>query len=87
MIGMSVRWGDFQAQRRATPVYVQLADWIADRITAGDLAPYDQLPAQRELAELTGHATETVKNAYRVLRERGLAESSNVGTFVRPQQS
>ena len=73
---------DFAAQRRATPVYVQLAYWIAGRIASGELAPYAQLPAQRELADITGHSAETVKNAYRVLRERGLVESSNVGTFV-----
>lgn len=80
---MPVNWSDFHARRIATPVYVQLADWIAERITAGELAPDEQLPAQRDLADITGHSAETVKNAYRVLRERGLAESSNVGTFVR----
>jgi DNA-binding GntR family transcriptional regulator len=64
-------------------VYEQLADFIAARIESGDIPRGSQLPAQRELADVTGHSPETIKNAYRVLRERGLAESSNIGTFVK----
>lgn len=79
---MAVTWSDFSARRMAMPVYVQFANWIAERITAGDLQPDDQLPAQRELADITGHSVETIANAMRLLRERGLVESSNVGTFV-----
>jgi DNA-binding transcriptional regulator YhcF (GntR family) len=80
---MAVAWEDFQGRRSAQPVYVQLADWIAARIETGDIQPGEQLPAQRDLADITGHSPETIKNAYRVLRERELAESSNIGTFVK----
>lgn len=83
---MSVMWSQFQPVRSATPVYVQLADWIADRITSGELQPGEQLPAERQLAELIGHAPETVSKAKRVLVDRGLVESTQgVGTFVRRQ--
>ncbi|HXC85810.1 MAG TPA: GntR family transcriptional regulator [Trebonia sp.] len=81
---MSVTWSEFQARRGATPVYVQLADWIAGRIAAGELESGDQLPAERELAELVGHSPETVSKAKRVLIERGLIESAQgIGTFVK----
>jgi GntR family transcriptional regulator len=79
---MAVNWTDFQARRTATPVYVQLADWVEARIRAGDLAPDTQLPSQRELGELTGHSTETAGKAMALLRQRGLVETSTIGTFV-----
>src|SRR5262245_47011914 len=82
MIGMAVNWDDFRAKRTATPVYVQLADFIEGEIKAGHLAPDTQLPSQRELGELTGHSTETAGKAMAVLRERGLVETSTIGTFV-----
>ncbi|HLI36606.1 MAG TPA: GntR family transcriptional regulator [Streptosporangiaceae bacterium] len=83
---MAVTWSDFTARRSATPVYVQLADWIAERIAAGDLAEGDQLPAERQLAELTGHSPETVSKARRLLVERGLIESAQgIGSFVTGQ--
>jgi DNA-binding transcriptional regulator YhcF (GntR family) len=75
------RWEDFTARRSATPVYIQLADWIAARIESGEIT--GQLPAQRSLADLISHSPETVKNAYRVLRERDLVETSNLGSFVK----
>ena len=49
MIVMAVDWANFVAHRGATPVYVQLADWIESQIKAGNLAPGDQLPSQREM--------------------------------------
>jgi DNA-binding transcriptional regulator YhcF (GntR family) len=83
MIGMAVNWDDFVALRGATPVYVQLADWIESQIKAGNLAPGDQLPSQRQMRDLTGHSMETAGNAMTLLRERGLVETSTIGTFVK----
>ena len=83
---MAVNWEDFRAKRTATPVYVQLADWIAARIEAGDLRPDDQLPSQRELGELIGHSTETAGKAMVLLRVRGLVETSTIGSFVAERQ-
>jgi DNA-binding GntR family transcriptional regulator len=79
---MSVTWENFRAKRTATPVYVQLADFIEGEIKAGRLAADTQLPSQRELGELTGHSTETAGKAMGLLRERGLVETSTIGTFV-----
>lgn len=84
---MAVTWANFQARRGATPAYVQLADWIMTRIQAGNLRPGDQIPAQRGLADLTGHSPETIGKAMALLRERRLVETSNLGTFVAWSQS
>ena len=83
MNGMAVNWANFVAHRGATPVYVQLADWIEDQIKAGNLAPGDQLPSQREMRDLTGHSMETAGKAMTLLREHELVETSTIGTFVK----
>ena len=75
---------DFTERPGATPVYVQLADFIAAAVERGDLAPGTKLPAERDLAELVGHSPETVAKARRLLVERGIAESAvGRGTFIR----
>jgi DNA-binding transcriptional regulator YhcF (GntR family) len=78
-----VDWANFVAHRSATPVYVQLADWIENQVTAGNLASADQLPSQREMRDLTGHSTETASQAMTLLRKRELVETSTIGTFVK----
>ena len=83
MIVMAVNWADFAARRGATPAYVQLADWIESQIKAGNLEPGNQLPSQREMRDLTGHSMETAGKAMTLLRERGLVETSTIGTFVK----
>lgn len=66
------------------PLYAQVADHIAKAIAAGDLAPGDKLPAERDLAEDWGIATGTVRHAMEILRDRGLIVSTHgKGTFVR----
>ena len=83
MIVMALNWADFAARRSATPVYVQLADWIESQIKVGNLEPGNQLPSQREMRDLTGHSMETAGKAMTLLRERGLVETSTIGTFVK----
>jgi DNA-binding GntR family transcriptional regulator len=64
-------------------MYAQLAEFIAARIEAGDLEPGDQIPAERRLAEITGHSVDLVRQAMGVLRDRGLVETGHgTGTFV-----
>ncbi|MFE5832966.1 GntR family transcriptional regulator [Streptomyces sp. NPDC056508] len=64
-------------------VYVAVADHIAARVAAGELAPGARLPAERDLAEEYGVAYLTVRRAARVLRERGLILTVHgKGTFV-----
>ena len=62
----------------------QLVDAISEAIASGELAPGEQLPPTRELAELAGVNHLTAVRAYRRLRELGLV-SAHVGrgTFVR----
>jgi len=53
-------------------IYAQVADHIAARIAAGELAPGTRLPPERELAAEYGVAYNTVRRSMDVLRERGL---------------
>jgi len=80
---MAVTWEDFEVKPGATYAYVQLADWIGEQITAGRLEPGARLPAQRELADLTGTSVELAGRAMAVLRDRGLIETSGKGSYVR----
>ena len=69
-----------------TPLYVQVADYVAGRVVSGDLAPGARLPAERDLAEQWGVAYQTVRRAMRELRERGLVASVvGKGTFILPR--
>ncbi len=65
-------------------VTAQIADAFSAAIDAGELAPGDQLPPTRELAELAGVNHLTAARAYRKLAEMGLvAGRVGRGTFVR----
>ena len=66
-----------------TLVYVQVADHLARRIEAGDLAPGSRLPPERELAAAYGVAYDTIRRVMALLRERGLIVTVHGrGTFV-----
>ena len=66
-------------------VYLQVADHIAARINAGELAPGARLPAERDLAAEYGVAYDTIRRAAAVLRDRGLIITIvGRGTFVTP---
>jgi GntR family transcriptional regulator/MocR family aminotransferase len=65
------------------PLYVQIADQLAEAIDAGQLKPGDRLPAMRELARDLDCALVTVSQAYELLTARGRATSRvGKGTFV-----
>src|SRR5947208_777 len=67
-------------------VYVQVADHIAARIEAGELAPGAKLPAERDLAAEYGVAYDTIRRATAVLRDRGLIVTTvGRGTYVTPR--
>jgi GntR family transcriptional regulator len=67
-------------------VYVQVADHIAARIEAGELAPGARLPAERDLATEYGVAYDTVRRATAMLRDRGLIITIvGRGTYVNPE--
>jgi len=64
-------------------LYAQIADHIAARIEAGELAPGSKLPPERELADEYSAAYNTVRRSMDVLRERGLIVTMHGrGTYV-----
>lgn len=68
------------------PLYIQAADWLAEQVTSGKLAPGTRLSAERDLAEQWGIAYATVRRMMAELRDRGIVVSQlGKGTFVLPQ--
>lgn len=71
-----------------TPLYVQIADVLAQKIENGEYAPGQRLPSADDLAGEYDIAPNTALKGLRELRKRGLAEMSNGrGTYVRPKRS
>ena len=67
----------------ARPLYVQLADVIADKIASGELAPDRPIPSENHLADEYGVARLTARRAAQELRERGLIVTvRGKGSFV-----
>ena len=65
--------------------YAQIAARVEDAIAAGELAPGDRLPPERELAAAHGVSRMTVRQALQTLDARGLlrrAIGRNGGSFV-----
>ena len=64
-------------------IYVRVADDIAARIAAGELASGTRLRAERDLATHYGVAYGTIRRAMQLLRERELIVTIHGrGTFV-----
>jgi GntR family transcriptional repressor for pyruvate dehydrogenase complex len=64
-------------------LYEQIFGQIEARIVAGDLKVGDQLPPERELAEQFQVSRTAVREAVKILREKGLIEiRPGKGTFV-----
>ena len=67
----------------ATPLYLRLERGIEESIEEGYVAINDALPAERELAQALGVSRVTVRNAVRVLVDKGiLVQRHGAGTFV-----
>ncbi len=65
-------------------VYKQLADQFRAAIAAGDLAPGEALPSEREVSEQLGLARGTIRQAIAALKAEGLVDSSRGrAAFVR----
>jgi GntR family transcriptional regulator len=65
------------------PVWAQIEDALAARITGGELRVGDRLPAERELAEELRVSRGTIRQALDALAARGLIERGvGRGTFV-----
>src|ERR1700759_4536624 len=62
---------------------VQIADWLRQQITGGDLGPGDKLPSERELADRFGVAPQTIRQAIDKLKHEGrVAGQPGRGVFV-----
>ncbi|MFE7548842.1 GntR family transcriptional regulator [Streptomyces gardneri] len=69
----------------ATPLYVQLAEIIAQQIASGRLAPDRPIPSEPRLAEEYGVARLTARRAVQELRDRGLVITvRGKGSYVTP---
>jgi GntR family transcriptional regulator len=65
----------------------RIAEAVRALITAGELAPGDKLPSERELARRFGTARNTAREAIRLLTEEGLVTAQHGrGVFVREKQ-
>ena len=70
------------------PKYIQLADILEQRITAGELQPNKPLPSEKFLMAEYGVARGTARRAVEVLRDRDLVFTvPQRGTFVKPTDS
>jgi GntR family transcriptional regulator len=66
------------------PLYVQLANWLEERIAAEHYPPGSKLPPEGELASSFQLNRNTVRHALSSLVQRGLlTKEKGVGTFVR----
>ncbi|MEH0642851.1 GntR family transcriptional regulator [Streptomyces scabiei] len=68
-----------------TPMYVQLANVLRDRIRSGEIPVGRRLPSQSELEEETGGTVSrrTIKTALEVLADEGLVQGvQGKGVFV-----
>lgn len=64
-------------------LYVRVADHLAARISAAELAPGYRLPSERDLADTYQVAVGTIRQALDELRSRGLVATLPAkGTFV-----
>ena len=65
------------------PLYRQLARYVVDAIQDGRLRPGDGLPGEQNIADSTGVSVDTVRAAFRLLREDGYIETATgIGSFI-----
>lgn len=70
----------------AQPLYIQLAQTLADRIASGQYAVGDLLPTEAELGDSFSVSRYTVRQAIQHLRQQGLVSArKGVGTRVESQ--
>lgn len=68
---------------RTTRLYEQIVQQIEESVLKGLLKPGDQLPAERDLAQMFGVSRTAVREAVKALREKNLVEAQpGRGTFI-----
>lgn len=67
-----------------TSLYDQVADRLCESIIKGNLHNNEKLPSEQKLAELYGVSRNVVREALKVLKERGIIELRNgAGSYVK----
>jgi GntR family transcriptional regulator len=65
------------------PLYRQVSGFIAKAVEDGKLKPGDGLPSEGQLAEYMGVSVDTIREAFRVLRDQGVIETAvGIGSFI-----
>jgi DNA-binding transcriptional MocR family regulator len=78
------QWRDTVDPMTGLPKYEAIADRIQSLIDEGVYEPGDRLPSIRELSRELGVSINTIRESYRLLESRGVAEAvSQSGHFVR----
>lgn len=63
--------------------FEQIAAWLRDRITTGNLPPGAVLPSEKDLIDTFGVARTTARRAIALLRDEGIVETiPQRGTYV-----
>ena len=66
-----------------TPLYIQIAEGLLDRIESGQVSPGDRLPSERELSQMLGVNRMTLRRALELLESQGLLiRRQGDGTYV-----
>lgn len=69
-----------------TPIYVQIANLVEERIKAGELLPGRPIPSETQMVQEYGVARKTARAAVAELRRRGLVVTvPQRGTYVKPE--
>lgn len=65
------------------PLYEQIADQMEEMFVKGGMSPGDRLPAERDLAEALGVSRTVIRDATKLLQQRGLIRSvTGSGTYI-----
>jgi GntR family transcriptional regulator len=76
--------GAFPDRNSSTPLHVQLAERLRQRIISGQYQPGDRLSPEKELVDQFGLSRVTVRNGLALLaREGWILKRQGLGTFVR----
>ena len=73
----------FEKITKPTRIYQDVALRIEDAIISRKLSPGDKLPSERELAKTFGISHRTLREALRLVEEKGLLETSQSGNVVK----
>lgn len=64
-------------------IFLQIEDWLNERILLGEYKPHDRIPSVRELAEEMEVNRNTVMRTYSNMESQGILENKRgVGFFV-----